>query len=238
MYELILLIYLISFLYLGIVTSSWRAGCFETVFWFSFNGGFMLLLVLSIVPSPTYAMIVLAVINTTRATMLLIMGRGAKPQLTEEEAGEFLIEEEPVRSQSSFWQTEDLPQEARQYQLKAVKIATRYALQAAYQVEDVSNRPIGYDLKLAKNKAINYVLVKIKIEADGVIIINPKEYDRAREYKNLYYLFVVLGGVDPWEEEIHIVRNPYGRLNFSYDKALNKYVIDCDDIRNISKNTF
>ncbi|MBW6515574.1 MAG: DUF3883 domain-containing protein [Candidatus Cloacimonetes bacterium] len=236
MYELILFFYLVSFLYITIVTSSWRSGCIESSFWFVANGLFMLLLVLEAVPTTINYILIFAAVNTARATMLLLIGRGAKVEIESED--DVVIEEEPAHKKMSVWESLEQSGAAREYDKKAIKTAIRHLSKLGYSVEDFSDKQIGYDLRISKRKTVFYVLVKIKIEADGLILVSSKEYEKAKEYKNIYFLYIVLGGVDPWEEEIHIVYNPYLKLNFSYDTHRQEYAIDCDDIRAVSQTTF
>lgn len=239
MYELTLFFYLVSFLYIAIVTSSWRAGCIESVFWFLINGLFMLYIVIRPSFPFTDYMIILSIGNTVRSTMLLLMGRGPKTEeMPTEEDDDFVMVEEQAPRQVPVRYTPEQDKENFEFDKKTVSIAMHQAAKSGYKVEDFSDKQIGYDLRISKDSTVYYILVKYKIEANGVIYITRKEYEKAKEFRTLYYLYAVLGGVEPWEEEIHIVNNPYGRLHFVFDSSMAQYGVDCDDIRIKSQESF
>jgi hypothetical protein len=230
---------MVSFLYIAIITASWRAGCTETLFWFILNGTFMLLWAIGTISYPQELLLVIGALNAGRATMLLIMGRGTveKEEPAEEEA-EMSVEGITTPELSTGLAEEEDSGDSISHEHKAIQIAARYAFKAGYVIEDLSDKKIGYTLKITRQDLVHYILVKIKIEADGVIYLTETEYERAREYSNNYYLFALFGGVDPWVEEIHIVKNPAERLKWILDRTVNQFGIDCDDIRTVSKEFF
>jgi len=239
MYELMIFFYMVSFLYIAIVTASWRAGCGETLFWFLLNGTFMLLWAIGTITYTRELLLMIGVINAGRATMLLIIGRAAreKEKQANDESYNSVETERPVKTFIEQ-EAEDEPGENVSHEHKAVKIAARFAFKSGFAVEDFSDKKIGYTLRISKQDLVHYILVKIKIEADGIIYLTENEYEKAKEYGNSYYLFSLFGGVDPWVEEIHIVKNPVDRLKWSHDRTINQFRIDCDDIRAVSKEFF
>ena len=240
MYELTIFLYLLSFLYIALIASSWRAGCIETSFWYSINGIFMFLLVVQLIPSPENYMIGFSAVNIVRASLLLILGRGKKEKTAGAQSVEDhqIIEEGVSHHGVKLHPTCDFDKVTHDFESKGVMVAARHAAKAGYTVEDVSDKRIGYHLRISKEKSLYYVLVKVKVEAEGMITINPREYEKASEFGDLFYLYTILGGVEPWDEEIHIICNPVKMLRLSFDRALQQYIVDSDKIRVVSRDHF